>query len=244
MTLSRLKNIRVVLVETTHPGNIGAAARAMGNMGLKQLWLVRPRHFPDPGTVARAAGAGHILAGAVVVEELREALAECSLVIGTTARQRSVEWPQLSVTGAMALAAEESTAAPVALVFGRESRGLTNEELDHCQRLVRIPVDDACSSINLAAAVMVLAWELRKAVLELAGAAAGPPGKEPPATAGELQGLYDHFQAVMEQLEFVKGNPVKLMRKLIGMFNRARPTHQEVSILRGFLTAVQRRDGP
>lgn len=240
-----LKNIRVVLIHTTHPGNIGAAARAMGNMGLSQLYLVRPRRFPDAEASARATDAVQLLEQAVVVDTLQQAIADCPLVIGTTARLRSIRWPQLPAPEAMLRAAQESKAAPVALVFGRESRGLTNDELDRCNYLVRIPVDEACSSLNLASAVMVLAYELRKAVMEIEFGLETLPSiadAEPLATAEELHRLFDHFQAVMEELEFAKGNPVKLMRKLIRLFNRARPTSQEVSILRGFLTAVQRAE--
>lgn len=241
--MDRLKNIRVVLIHTTHPGNIGAAARAMGNMGLSQLYLVRPQRFPDAEATARATGAVQLLEQAVVVDTLQQAIANCPLVIGTTARLRSIRWPQLPVPEAMARVAQESRTAPAALVFGRESRGLTNDELDRCNYLVRIPVDEACSSLNLASAVMVLAYELRKAVLELKPGTPPPIAEaEPPATAEELQSLFDHFQAAMEELAFIKGNPVKLMRKLIRLFNRARPTSHEVSILRGFLTAVQRNE--
>ena len=162
--MKELDYIRVVLVQPTHPGNIGAAARAMANMGVAELVLVQPRDFPSPEATARAAGADHILDNAVVVDDLDEAIADCALVIGASARSRTIQWPQLPPAKAMKKAAQTARHARAALLFGRESRGLTNRELERCHYLVRIPVDPAFPSLNIAAAVMVLLYELRRAV--------------------------------------------------------------------------------
>ena len=162
--MKELDYIRVVLVQPTHPGNIGATARAMANMGVNNLALVQPRDFPAAEATARAAGADHILDNAVVVDDLDQAIADCALVIGASARPRAIEWPQLSPARAMEKAAHTATArhAHAALLFGRESRGLTNRELDRCHYLVRIPADPAFPSLNIASAAMVLLYELRK----------------------------------------------------------------------------------
>ena len=167
--MKELDYIRVVLVQPTHPGNIGAAARAMANMGVAELVLVQPRDFPSPEATARAAGADHILDNAVVVDDLDQAIADCALVIGASARSRTIQWPQLPPAKAMKKAAQTARHARVALLFGRESRGLTNLELERCHYLVRIPVDPAFPSLNIAAAVMVLLYELRRAVEKTIG---------------------------------------------------------------------------
>jgi len=159
--MSKLDYIRVVLIQPSHPGNIGATARAMGNMGISNLILVNPADFPSPIANARAAGADLILENARVVETLDEAIADCELVIGTTARSRSIQWPEVSPS----VAAERvvtSLPRSTALLFGRESSGMTNEELERCQYLIRIPVDEAFSSLNLGSAVTVILYELRK----------------------------------------------------------------------------------
>lgn len=168
--MKALDYIRVVLLEPTHPGNIGAAARAMANMGLRHLALVNPREFPSAQATARAAGADAILENAAVAAQLDHAIADCSLVVGASARLRSIEWPLLPPAAAMRkVAAAAASGAPAALLFGRESRGLTNRELDRCHYLVRIPANPDFSSLNLAAAVMVLCYELRQAALGLEG---------------------------------------------------------------------------
>jgi len=177
-----LDAVRVALIEPTHPGNIGAAARAMANMGLRHLTLVNPRDFPNEQATARAAGADTVLDGATVVATLDEAVADCELVVGASARLRSIEWPLLAPADAMRKVARTAqSGGRAALLFGRESRGLTNRELDRCHYLVRIPANPAFSSLNLAAAVMVLCYELRRAVMEVGAAGDAAVGSD---TAG------------------------------------------------------------
>ena len=156
-----LHRIRIVLVEPTHPGNIGAAARAMKAMGLDRLCLVAPRRFPGAEATARAAGADDVLHAARIVESLDDALADCGLVLGTTARSRRIEWPVLDAREGARRAVAQAARAPVAVVFGRESAGLANAELDRCHALIRIPAAGRFSSLNVAAAVQILAYEMR-----------------------------------------------------------------------------------
>ncbi len=236
-------NIRVVLVRSTHPGNIGAVARAMANMGLRSLYLVEPREFPSPVATARAASAGHVLEAAVTAGSLDEAIADCGLVISTTARRRSVAWPTLSPAAAMQKAWSESAQHKVALVFGPERTGLRNAEVDRSHFVVRIPVDDAHASINLAGAVLILAYELRLAALGAATPRAMPSGDhdgEPLAAAEELRLFFEHLEKTLLEIDFLKNKPPhKLMRKLARLFTRARPSREDVNILRGILTAVR-----
>ena len=232
--------IRVVLIQPTHPGNIGATARAMANMGISRLVLVQPRNYPGPEATARAAGADHILNNAKVVPDLDRAISDCTLVIGTTARPRTIKWPQLQPVEAMEKVAETARHSRVALLFGRESRGLTNSELDRCHYLVRIPVDPGYPSLNLASAVMVLLYELRKALgndvqSEKSVASEGL------ATAEEMQHFYRHLQQVLIMLEFGDGSSTKLHRKLTRLFNRTRPYVQEIRMLRGIFSAIEEK---
>ena len=248
LTLHRL---RVVLVAPTHPGNIGAVARAMANMGVAQLTLVRPRDFPHPTATARAAGAQCILEQARRTDSLAEAVADCALVLGSSARPRSIHWPTLSPPAAMRRAAATAAQSPVALVFGCESRGLSNRELEYCHYLVRIDVDANYPSLNLAAAAMVLLYELRKTTvadgdMETGDAADHPSAalddpNEPRAIADEMRHFYRHSRRVLQQLDFSDDRDAKLHRKLIRMFNRARPYAREIRILRGILTQIERK---
>lgn len=228
--------VRIVLVETTHPGNIGAAARAMKNMGLSRLYLVRPQRYPGAEATARAAGADDLLARAVICDDLDQALAGCGLIFGASARARKISWPQCDARGAaerIAGAGEEA-----AVVFGREHAGLTNEELDRCNYLLTIPADPAFSSLNVAAAVQVVSYELRMATGEAPQAA----GHEPLATAEQREQFYRHLEQVLLDLEFLDpANPKHLMRRLRRLFNRTELDQNEVHILRGILTAVERK---
>ncbi len=248
--MKALDYIRVVLIQPTHPGNIGAAARAMANMGVARLTLVQPREFPSPQATARAAGADSILDNAVVVDELDHAIADCALVIGASARPRSIRWPRLAPPQAMQKAAQTARHAPVALLFGRESRGLTNRELDRCHYLVRIPADPQFSSLNLASAVMVLLYELRRAAEQAAGDEAGNDetandkanATEVRAVAEEMQNFYQHLQRLLTTLQFSEGrSATNLHRKLTRLFNRARPYAQEIRMLRGIFTAIEEK---
>ena len=233
-------NIRIVLMETTHPGNIGASARAMKNMGLKHLVLVNPHRFPSAEATARASGADDILVQAVVVSDLDSALRGCTLVMGTSARRRNLAWPELDPRECALKAVAANTTTQVALLFGQERSGLTNEALDRCHYLVHIPTNPDYSSLNLAAAVQVLCYEMRMALQ----ANRPPPvaNEEPLAPAEDMARFYDHLQQVLIEIGFLDpDNPRHLMRRLRRLFNRARPDRIEVNILRGILSAVQGR---
>ncbi len=239
--MKELNYIRVVLVEPTHPGNIGAVARAMGNMGVDQLVLVNPQEFPSPVANARASGADWILENARVCDTLDAAISDCSLVFGTTARIRSIEWPSLDPWDAMQKAASQPPGSRVAILFGRESSGLSNMETDRCHHLVRIPVYESFSSLNLGSAVMVLLYELRKGLLQGNPESGIKPVilKQKPATSEEVQFFYQHLEQVLKDIDFTDGRSTKLMRKLKRLFNRAHLAHEEVRMLRGILTAIE-----
>lgn len=237
-------SIHIVLVETSHPGNIGAAARAMKNMGLSSLRLVAPARYPHADATARAAGADDVLAQAAVCAGLDEALAGCQLVIGMSARRRRLSSPVLSSRDAAARVVNVTAAGgDVAVLFGRENSGLTNEELDRCQFHVQIPCNPHFSSLNVAAAVQVMCYEMM-----LADVPSGPgsevPGSPTLATADEVEGYYDHLQEVMIQTEFLNPEqPGILMRRLRRLYNRVQLEHEEIQILRGILTSVQKFRG-
>ncbi len=235
-----LLNVRIVLVETSHPGNIGAVARAMKNMCLEQLCLVNPLRYPDAEATARASGADDLLARAGVFESLDAALEGCRLVIGTSARQRNVAWPVMSPRECGPKLVEEAAAGPVALVFGRESSGLSNEELDRCNYLVHIPTNAAYSSLNLGAAVQLLAYEIYLAWLDMAGRA--PMPQREVASAELMEDFHRHLAQALDDIGFLNPRqPDKLLRRLRSLFHRARPGEEEVSILRGILSAAQGR---
>ncbi|MDX1300401.1 MAG: tRNA (cytosine(32)/uridine(32)-2'-O)-methyltransferase TrmJ [Pseudomonas sp.] len=240
-----LENIRVVLVNTSHPGNIGGAARAMKNMGLSQLVLVDPQDFPSADAVARASGASDVLDAAQVVGTLEEALVGCSLVLGTSARDRRIPWPLLDPRECGVAACEQvQQGAQVALVFGREYAGLTNEELQRCHFHVHIPSDPEFSSLNLAAAVQVLAYEVRMAWL----AAENQPTKtlklettamqsSQPVTADELESFYAHLEQALVEIRFLDpAKPRHLMSRLRRLYGRSEVSKLEMNILRGILT--------
>lgn len=241
VTAEALANVRIVLCRPTHPGNIGATARAMKTMGLAQLALVAPRRFPAPEASALAAGAEDVLAKAVVCTTLADAVQDCRLVIGSSARPRRIGWPTLNPDAAarqLCLAAE---GGPVALVFGQERTGLTNEELDRCQSVVVIPANPAYASLNLAGAVQVLAYELRRAALATASGMPAGGNEGTPVTHEQLDHLYRHLEEVLIEVGFLDpANPRLLMRRLKRLFNRAGLDQNELNILRGILTEVQR----
>ena len=234
-------SIRIVLVGTTHPGNIGAVARGMKNMGLKDLALVEPRYFPHEEATARASGAHDLLENALVFKTLEEAIADCVYVAGASARSRTINWPCLGCRDAAARLLEESTGGRVAAVFGPEKTGLSNADLDHCDTLLTIPTDPDFSSLNLAMAVQVLSYEIRAAQ---AGKQAEYEADAPLATSEELEHFYDHLEQVLTDVRFLDpDNPRHLMRRLRRLFIRARPDKNELNILRGVLTAVDRSRG-
>lgn len=237
-----MANTRIVLVETSHPGNIGATARAMKCMGLKQLYLVKPPSgFPGADVTARAAGADDILAGAVVCDSLAEAVQDCVLVAGTTARDRSIPWPVLDPRQCAQRALADIEHGPVAILFGRERSGLKNEEIDRCHCVVHIPTNPSFSSLNIAAAVQIMAYELFMAASrQVAPVTADPAAPRIPlATAAELEQLYDHLERCMTRVGFFDPDkPRRLQRRLRRLFNRAQLDQNELNILRGFLAAI------
>ena len=242
-------DIRVVLVETSHPGNIGAVARAMKNMGLSQLVLVRPKSFPDPEASARASGATDVLEAARVVPDLLSGIADCGLVVATTARERDPNIRVLEVREAAAQAVEMSARGPVALLFGNERIGLTNDDLAHAHLLLRIPANPEYSSLNLAMAVQLVTYEVYRA----RGAGYTQPPRSalgqgddttvPLATAEDMARLYAHFATVLEEIDFRDrtASGRHLMDRIRRFLNRAELDQNEVNILRGILTAVQRK---
>ncbi|MHB1281226.1 MAG: RNA methyltransferase [Acidithiobacillus sp.] len=236
-----LQGLRVVLVEPSHPGNIGAAARAMKVMGLRQLVLVKPRFFPDPEATALASGAEDILASAQVCADLDTALQGCRKVYGTSARDRRIHWPVSTAREAAGEILADLGNGDCALLFGRERTGLTNAELDRCQVLVHIPTAEEYHSLNLGQAVQVLAYELHLAALVLRPPQTAPVVREKPAPAEEMEGFYSHLQQVLRCTGFLQPvRETRLMRRLRRLFDRAAPSQNEVNILRGMLTEMTR----
>lgn len=229
--------IRIVLVGTTHPGNIGAVARAMKNMGLADLALVRPKYFPHEDATARASGAEDLLESARVTDDLGTALADCRFVAGASARARTIDWPTLAPRECARRLVEESASGAVAVVFGPEKSGLTNEDLDRCHALLSIPADPAFSSLNLAMAVQIICYELRLATQQADRTA---PRDVPLASAEELERFYAHLEQVLTESGFLDPeNPRFLMRRLRRLFARALPDQNEVNILRGILASLE-----
>ena len=233
--------IRIVLVNTSHPGNIGAAARAMKNMGFSRLVLVSPESFPHEFAQARAAGADDILENAQVVDDLSTALKGCDLVFASSARARTLSWP-LCNPRECAEQIAESSEREVALVFGRERTGLTNDELSYCQHHISIPTEENFSSLNLAAAVQVMAYEIR--MTGLAREQGGHSQAERSlATADQMTGLYQHLEKTLTELEFIDPKqPKMLMQRLKRLFSRAEVDVTELNILRGILSAVDKKE--
>ena len=243
--MNTLPHIKIVLVNTSHPGNIGATARAMKNMGLSRLALVNPVEFPSGVAVGRAASALDVLEQAQVVNTLGEAIADCALVIGSSARSRSLPWPMLTPEQSAAKLIKESQSAKVALVFGREDSGLNNEELQLCHFHVQIPASPEYSSLNLAAAVMVLCYEIRRAVLrdeEADDKAEDEYWDQERATVEQVEYFYEHLERVLVEIDFHDpDNPRQLMQRLRRLFGRVRIDAMEMNILRGILTNIEHK---
>ncbi len=237
------ENTRIVLVNTSHPGNIGAAARAMKNMGLSRLYLVAPKQHPVYEAYSRAVGADDVLTNAVVTDTLADALNGCVWVAGTSARERMVQWPIYEPRECAGLCRDHSVQGDIAIVFGRERTGLTNEELEMCNGLVHIPTSPEYSSLNVAAAVQVLCYEIRMAFMSDADAAVEKTRthkEDMAATTDQLEGMYQHMYQMMQDIQFFSGsNPEVIMRRLKSLFNRAQTTKREVAILRGIFSAAQ-----
>ncbi|GAB3029931.1 tRNA (cytosine(32)/uridine(32)-2'-O)-methyltransferase TrmJ [Bowmanella dokdonensis] len=233
-----MQNIRVVLVNTSHTGNIGSAARAMKTMGLSELYLVDPIKAPDGQASALAAGATDILANCTIVETLEQAVTGCGLVVGTSARSRTLSWPMLDPRECGEKLVAEADSYPVALVFGRENNGLSNEELQQCHFHVCIPANPEYSSLNLAAAVQTLCYEVRMAHLNRDKL---PQVETDYPLSEDLERFYAHLEQTLSKTNFIVANhPGMVMAKLRRLFNRARPEAQELNILRGMLSSVDK----
>ena len=234
-----LDQIRIVLVNTSHTGNMGSAARAMKTMGLTRLVLVDPHTLPDDSAHALAAGASDVLANARIVSTLDEAIADCGLVIGTSARSRTLSWPMLDPREAGEKAVGEGMKHPVALVFGRERTGLTNDELQKCHYHVAIPANPEYSSLNLAMAVQTICYEVRMCWLQDQAPEVESETDYP--SAHQLEGFYQHLEQTLLKTGFIADDhPGQVMSKLRRLFNRARPEAIELNILRGILTSIQK----
>lgn len=235
--------VTVVLVNTSHPGNIGASARAMKNMGLNNLVLVQPQEFPSGVAVGRAASAVGILENARVVNSLQEAVADCGLVIGASARSRRIPWPMLSPEQCATKVITELDKNNSALVFGREDAGLNNEELTLCNFHVQIPTDGSYSSLNLAAAVMVICYELHKAKLlsqNITNKTEDEIWDQEKATGKQVEHFYEHLERVLIAIDFHDPeNPRRLMQRMRRLFSRIRIDVMEMNILRGILTNIE-----
>ena len=247
--LSSLAKIRIVLVEPSHPGNIGSVARAMKTMGLSRLVLVKPKKFPHVEATKLAAGAESVLLDAQVVATTDQAIGDCTMVLGTSVRDREVTWPTFNPRESAAQIGEHVSEPQhqVAILFGRESSGLTNSEMDLCQSQIRISANDAYSSLNLANAVQIIAYEIRMQALtsdqgldRSSGSLTPAKERRRLATRAEKNGHLEHLQKTLESLDFIKVKPpTVLMRKLARLYSKAELTVEEIQILRGVLSAVQ-----
>lgn len=234
-------NIRIILIHTSHSGNIGAVARAMKNMCLSDLHLVQPRQFPSAEATARASGADDVLQNAVVCDSLDQALEGCGVVYGSSARLRTIRWPQVDPHQAAEQIAGESESGKVAILFGREHSGLTNEELERCHYLLNIPANSDYSSLNIAAACQVVSYELMMAGRPdtVEDSAIGETIEM--ATADEVEGLHRHLEETLINLQYLNPEqPKQLMRRLRRLYQKARLEKIEINILRGILKSTQK----
>lgn len=254
-----LEHIRIVMVETTHPGNIGAAARAMKTMGLSKLSLVKPKVFPDAEAYSRASGAIDILDNVQVHDSVAAALEGATLVVGTSARQRRIPWPCITSRQlAEQIHAEyrqqdADQTAEVAILFGRENSGLTNEELEHCNLHVTIPTNAKYGVLNVAAAIQIICYDLRMIFLDQQAADVSQhqmpqvalPWDEPLAKAEDVTRFFDHLERVIVNTGFLKAeNADQVKRRLRRLFMRTRLDKNEVNILRGILTSIEKPHPP
>ena len=240
-------NIRIILVNTSHPGNIGAAARAMKNMGLSKLTLVEPENYPSLEAISRSVGAVDILDDVVIAKDLQEAISDCVWVAGTSARLRTIEWPILNPRDCVQKSLEHIDEGDIAIVFGRERSGLTNEEMEKCNVLLHIPTDPDFSSLNIAAAVQVVCYEYRLALMEskMSKHKGNKHRYDTLANAEQLDGMYAHLHDALDYMKFFRANnPDIIMRRLKGLFNRAGTTQRELSIIRGMCSVMQDKKLP
>ena len=247
--LPEARDVRMVLVNPSHPGNIGGAARAMKTMAVKQLVLVSPREYPDPRAVWRAAGARDLLETARVVDTLDEAIADCDLVVGTSARGRRIPWPVVDARQCAEKIYAEPSTSKVAILFGREDRGLNNDELHRCHLHVHVPTSEEYGSLNLAMAVQIICYELRMRSLQSdlsEGKNSNPSAMqdwdEPFANAADVERLHEHLAEALAQIGFYNpAEPKQLLTRLRRLFARVRLDKMEINILRGILTTVQEK---
>lgn len=236
-----LSNIRIVLINTFHPGNVGAIARAMKNMGLSSLYLVDPNDYPSEEATSRAAGAVDLLENATIVSTLEDAIADCSLVVGTSARHRTFQLPIMNARECAQSVIPEAKSHHVAIVFGREKTGLLNEEIAQCHRQVYIDANDDYPVLNISQAVQIVAYEIWMANQDesiRARETAEYPRKQ------EMDLFHQHLEETLYGIHFIiRNHPGKVLEKLQRFFNRSRPEKQELGILRGILAAVQREAG-
>ncbi|MDD5268515.1 MAG: RNA methyltransferase [Methylococcales bacterium] len=235
-----LSHIKIVLVETTHPGNIGAVARAMKNMAMTNLWLVSPKIFPSADATSRASGADDVLARATVCQSLQEAIADCQIVIGASARCRTISWPEMTPRECAEHVVSNGSDNKVAIIFGRENSGLKNHELDLCHFLLRIPCNREYSSLNIAAAVQVVCYELFITADLHESVVIGDRGKIPIASAVQMESFYTHLYQALTDIGFMHPDKSKsIMRRLRRIYNRVQLDTKELDILRGILRMSQ-----
>ena len=235
------ENIRIVMINTSHPGNIGAAARVMKNMGLKRLYLIQPKSFPNYEASAMASGASDLLSKAIVCDSFEEALDGCHLVLGTTARERKIQHEFIDGREAGLLTAKESKQQQVALVFGRERTGLTNDEIGLCHKLINIPTNPDYSSLNVASAVQIISYEVMMAL----GIQTTHQTEDDSdlACSDNMQRFYQHLEETLVDIDFLKPKQSpQLIPKLRHIYNRARLTQEELNILRGILSKSQKNN--
>lgn len=237
-----LENIRIVLVNTSHPGNIGGVARAMKNMGLNHLCLVAPRQYPDEQATWRAASAGDVLESATIVDSVEEAVADCQFVVGTSARERRIPWPLQDPRACAERMAKASEEEQVAVLFGREDRGLTNEELKLCNLHLNIPTSQDYSSLNLAMAVQIVCYELRMLYSQAELPSAEDDQWDAPfSTVENMERYYEHLEQTLVDIEFLDpAAPRQLMARMRRLYGRVRLDEMELNILRGVLTETQK----
>lgn len=236
-----LSNFKIVLVETSHPGNIGAVARAMKNMKMENLCLVSPKIFPSADATSRASGADDLLSSAVIYDTLQEAIADCQIVLGASARDRTISWPELTARAcAEKFFTKAESQEKIALVFGRENSGLKNHELDLCHFLLRIPCNEEYSSLNLAAAVQVVCYELFVASGQKVESSIGDKDDGSLATMQQMELFYQHLQQTLTDIGFLHVDKSQsIMRRLRRIYNRVALDTKEVDILRGILRFSQ-----
>ena len=239
----KLQNIKIVMVGTTHPGNIGAAARAMNNMCIGRLSLVDPQCPIGETAYARASGANGILDNREIYSDLPQAIENCSLVVAASARRRSLPWPELSPAELAAKLDSMDDSSHIALVFGREHSGLTNEEIQHCNQMVCIPANPKFSSLNLASAIQILCYEIYARLGETEPSTRAPGAHDLPAPNAEVEGFIQHLERTLNACGYLDPDqPGLIMQRLRRLYLRSELTRNEINILRGMLTAIEKQD--